>query len=149
MTKKKRTEPDDILIKFIVDGDPGTKGRPRLAKSGRVYTPQGTKLYQGRVLRAFKGQYAGEPWGCPVGLSLVMVCKRPSVLRKRDVERGWCPYSRNRPDIDNCLKAVMDALNGHLYVDDRQVCEVHASKVYAAIDESPHIFVQAWKCKEM
>ena len=43
----------------------------------------------------------------------------------------------------------MDALNGHLYVDDRQVCEVYASKVYAALDEEPHIVVQAWKCKEL
>ena len=149
MPKKISAPKNQILVTFIVDGDPGTKGRPRLAKSGRVYTPQGTKEYQNKVLRAFKAQHREEPWGCPVGISLVMVCKRPSNLRKRDVERGWCPYSRNRPDIDNCLKAVMDALNGHLYVDDRQVCEVHASKVYAALDEEPHIVVQAWKCREL
>ena len=35
------------------------------------------------------------------------------------------------PDIDNVLKAVMDALNGVAYEDDKQVVEVICRKWYS------------------
>ena len=38
--------------------------------------------------------------------------------------------NRNYGDVDNFLKAVMDALTGICYVDDRQVTEVHARKFF-------------------
>ena len=38
--------------------------------------------------------------------------------------------SRNWGDVDNFLKAVMDALTGICYLDDRQVTEVHARKFF-------------------
>ena len=38
--------------------------------------------------------------------------------------------SRNWGDIDNHVKAVMDALTGICYDDDRQVCEIHARKFF-------------------
>ena len=38
--------------------------------------------------------------------------------------------SRNWGDVDNFLKAVMDALTGICYDDDRQVTEVHARKFF-------------------
>ena len=38
--------------------------------------------------------------------------------------------SRNYGDVDNFLKAVMDALTGICYVDDSQVIEVHARKFF-------------------
>lgn len=33
---------------------------------------------------------------------------------------------RRRGDLDNTLKALLDALSGHAYVDDAQVVEIHA-----------------------
>ena len=33
---------------------------------------------------------------------------------------------RKRGDLDNVLKAVLDSLKGHAYVDDDQVVELHA-----------------------
>jgi Holliday junction resolvase RusA-like endonuclease len=35
-----------------------------------------------------------------------------------------------RPDIDNLLKFVMDALNGVFYKDDSQICQVFTLKQY-------------------
>ncbi|KAL9181623.1 hypothetical protein ACHAXT_010428 [Thalassiosira profunda] len=37
-----------------------------------------------------------------------------------------------RSDVDNLAKFVMDSLNGLLYVDDRQVASLHATKVLDA-----------------
>ena len=36
-----------------------------------------------------------------------------------------------KPDIDNILKVVADALNGVAYLDDVQVIEVNADKTYS------------------
>ena len=36
-----------------------------------------------------------------------------------------------KPDIDNIIKAVLDALNGIAYKDDTQVVQVMAQKKYA------------------
>lgn len=36
-----------------------------------------------------------------------------------------------KPDIDNLVKAVLDALNGCMYEDDKQIIKVIAEKCYA------------------
>ena len=36
-----------------------------------------------------------------------------------------------RPDVDNCSKLVLDALNGILWRDDAQICELSVTRRYA------------------
>ena len=43
-----------------------------------------------------------------------------------------------KPDLDNMLKAVKDALNRLAWNDDGQVWQVRATKEYAGTDEQPH-----------
>lgn len=43
-----------------------------------------------------------------------------------------------KPDLDNLVKAILDALNGVAWHDDAQVVELHISKQYV---RSPHIFL--------
>ncbi len=43
-----------------------------------------------------------------------------------------------KPDIDNVVKAVLDALNGVAYRDDTQVIELHVRKSYS---EKPRVEV--------
>ncbi|UBH12436.1 RusA family crossover junction endodeoxyribonuclease [Macrococcus armenti] len=40
-------------------------------------------------------------------------------------------YHSKKPDIDNLLKTVLDAANGHLWIDDGQIVEIHSAKRYA------------------
>ena len=40
-----------------------------------------------------------------------------------------------KPDIDNVVKAALDAMNGVVYADDKQVFEVIVSKRYTERDE--------------
>lgn len=44
----------------------------------------------------------------------------------------WCEYHKTKAngDLDKLLRAVLDALQGVVYKDDGQVCEVYASRVY-------------------
>ena len=51
------------------------------------------------------------------------------------------------PDLDNMIKAVLDAGNGVLWADDRQITDIVASKRWAQVNWPPYIFVeveQAW-----
>ena len=46
-----------------------------------------------------------------------------------------------KPDIDNYVKAVLDGLNGLLFVDDKQIIELTARKKYS---ESARTEVTVW-----
>lgn len=47
-------------------------------------------------------------------------------------------YKRTKPDIDNLIKTVLDAANGHLWNDDNQIVEITSFKKYA---EEPKIIM--------
>ncbi|MBR6887012.1 MAG: RusA family crossover junction endodeoxyribonuclease [Selenomonadaceae bacterium] len=53
------------------------------------------------------------------------------------------PTSRNWGDADNHLKAVMDALNGICYLDDRQITDARATKHFG----EPHISIELEELK--
>ena len=46
---------------------------------------------------------------------------------------------QKKPDIDNVVKIIMDALNGAAYKDDKQVVSVFESKFY---DDDPKVIVE-------
>ena len=43
-----------------------------------------------------------------------------------------------KPDLDNLVKSVLDALNDVAWHDDAQIVELHVSKHYVS---SPHIYI--------
>lgn len=96
-------------MEFIVEGEPQGKARPRFSRrSGTVYTPSKTAKYEKQIRKAFLA-VGGKmiPSDCYVN--------RPA----------------KKPDVDNILKAVLDALNGMAYKDDKQVIEVTCGKWYS------------------
>lgn len=77
----------------------------------------------------------------PLHLGVSFVLPRPQGLcRKKDPD-GRIPCDRKKGDIDNFIKAVLDALNHLTFHDDSQVCSVYATKDFAARDESPHVLI--------
>ena len=50
-----------------------------------------------------------------------------------------------KPDADNLAKAVLDSLNGLIWVDDAQVCELSVSKWIAAGDERAGVTVRIYE----
>lgn len=125
------------MIRLELTGKPEGKGRPRFAKkTGRVYTPAATKLAEGRVIDAWTN--AGQPRiDGPVRLRLRIDVARPKghfrtngALTAAGVR---LPHpTGKKPDLDNALKLVMDALNRRAYRDDVDVVEVSAVRAWAA-----------------
>jgi Holliday junction resolvase RusA-like endonuclease len=58
-----------------------------------------------------------------------------SLSRKKQLELIG-KFHTKKPDIDNIIKGLFDAINGLCWKDDNQVCRLTASKVY---DEDPRI----------
>ncbi|RXK19069.1 RusA family crossover junction endodeoxyribonuclease [Macrococcus sp. DPC7161] len=65
-----------------------------------------------------------------------------TVLFEMPMPKSWSNKKRkeknkshhtNKPDIDNLLKTVLDAANGHMWLDDNQIVEIHSAKRYAEI----------------
>lgn len=115
---------------LIVPGQPVGKGRPRFARRGafiKTYTPAKTKAYEHRVAVFWSGPKIAS--GTPVRVEVVAIFKRPKRLfRKRDPDELVDCLAK--PDGDNVLKSVLDALNGVAYEDDNQVVECSVRKCY-------------------
>ena len=40
------------------------------------------------------------------------------------------------PDCDNLAKHIMDSLNSHVYIDDKQICELRVTKHWSITDST-------------
>lgn len=107
---------------FTAMGKPKPKGRPRMTRRGRVYTPQTTLEAEADIA----SQYEGPVHEGPVAVTVNMWNDRQVIsIEERP---NWENHSRLRGDIDNCIKLTLDALNRLAWLDDKQVVEIHAYK---------------------
>lgn len=120
-------------------GPPVGKARPRVVRHPgqppRAITPIKTVLAEQEVRRAWED--AGEPRlpDGPVSVRMVLVVERPNGHFKRDGSlsaeglRHPLP-DRKKPDLDNALKLIMDALNGRAWTDDVRVVHADVRRVW-------------------
>lgn len=106
------------------------KQRPRATVAmghARVYTPNRTRLFEARVRKAWIEQvgerFAG--WKGPVAVD-VLVSRE---LAKSNPKHWAGRQDIQAPDADNVLKAVLDALNGLAYKDDRSITKLQVQKL--------------------
>jgi Holliday junction resolvase RusA-like endonuclease len=126
--------------------EPTAKARPRFRLGGgNVYTPQSTtnaerdirdfvikKLIDegitktsNVVLTRAKSLLITPLFNEePISLKMTFFLKRPKTVRRK--------FPTARPDLDNYVKLVLDALNHVLWLDDSQVCEMGIRKMYCS-----------------
>jgi len=129
-------------VRFTVPGTPVAKARPRVDTRGarpRTYTPDNTASFENRV-RLFATEAGARLLEGPVGIVILAGFPMPKGdQRKRTPQpMRWRP---RKPDLDNVVKAVKDALNGIAYSDDGQVVEIRARKVDMAQGEPARTIV--------
>ena len=123
---------------FVVMGEPVAKGRPRVTKTGTTYTPTKTRLYEVKVRRAWEAQSKarlGDGQSLRASLNFWFNVPASYSKAKRLGALSSGAWHTKKPDLDNLVKAVLDALNGYAYDDDSAVCELHVTKRYAADDQ--------------
>lgn len=127
--------PFEITVAGIPKGQPrprafvGPSGKARVFDAG---TAEGWKATIAQEAQA-TGIVGLELEG-PIELQVRFLLPRPKRLCRRSDPAGPVP-SASKPDLDNLLKAVMDALTGvRVWRDDAQVVTISASKSYAPKD---------------
>lgn len=122
---------------FTVLGEPGAKGRPRFAKVGgftKTYTDAKTASFENLVKTTFQlSCNAGEPVNGDVKAVIRAFFPIPKSWPKwkKDMALdGALPCDKNK-DLDNIQKSVFDALNKIAYVDDKQIVQISASKMWS------------------
>ena len=126
-------------MKFIVEGKPQGKARARTFyddRQGKMrsVTPKQTVFYEDLIRWSYKaagGEYLGEKV-LQVDIRVFYpIPKSFSKAKKNEVVNGFLRPT-SKPDCDNIVKVVLDALNGVAYYDDKQVVSVSCNKYYGA-----------------
>lgn len=126
-------------VMFKVEGTPVGKGRPKFARRGNyvsTYSPAKTRDYEGLIREAAKrAMGSSPPLETPIAAYFYISMPVPASYSKKRREACLSNAERptKKPDTDNILKAFLDAMNGVLYVDDSQVCSLHAIKSYGSV----------------
>lgn len=118
---------------ITIPGEPVAKARARVTKAGYAYTPERTVDYECMVQTLFQAKHGSPMLEGPILLQLDLyfgIPKRRSKAARKRMQQGL-ERPCKRPDIDNCMKAVCDALNGIAYKDDSQIVAAVIQKFWA------------------
>ena len=124
-----------MIYEFEVPGKIIGKGRPRLnGYTGCVYTPTRTKDYETLVEQYFLLKYPKfKPLEGRVQVEINAFFEIPKSTKKADrelmLENKINPTKK--PDIDNIVKIILDAMNGIAFYDDTQITKLNVEKVYS------------------
>ena len=124
-----------MTVTLTIPGEPVAKGRPRMTRTGHVYTPSKTRLYEAHIQDLWKAKsVATLPTGQPIRVSIAAFFAVPkSASKKQKMALDGAPHIK-KPDLDNVAKSVLDALNGLAFDDDSRICLLRVTKQYTLDD---------------
>lgn len=130
-------------VKFTVLGEPKGKGRPRFStQTGRAFTPKQTVNYETLVHTEYMVQCKGFRFSDDAMLDMRILAyySVPKSGKKKEKAQKLANVIRptKKPDMDNVVKMVADALNQVAYKDDTQIVDCQVRKFYS---EHPRIEV--------
>ena len=127
-----------MKIDFFVHGVP--KAQPRVKAFVRgghagVYTPDSAESWKQAVRLEATTNAPESLLAHPVRVELDFFLPRPKAHLKRDgsLKANQPIWHCKKPDLDNLIKAVTDAITDtqRIWLDDSQICTVSATKTYA------------------
>ena len=120
---RKKNNQDSFVngVTVFVPHKPVPKGRPRMTRRGRVFTPKRTLDAETLVAEAWgdNPKFTGD-------VGIVMLLGSDGTLIT--VFPHEAEPQKLRGDIDNYVKTIMDGLNGKAWDDDKQVTYLVAEK---------------------
>ena len=118
---------------FIIPGEPVAKARPRVTKNG-AFTPDKTKNYETLVKELYFYEHGKKPMlegMLSIEISAYFAIPKSANGSKKKAMIDGKVRPVKRPDIDNVIKSITDALNNIAYNDDSQIVSVLAEKYYS------------------
>lgn len=126
-----------MYLDFFVAGIP--KAQPRVKAFVRgghagVYTPDSAETWKQEVRRQAVANAPESLMSGVVRIQLDFFLPRPKThLDRHGVPKPKSPvWHCKKPDLDNLIKAVTDAITDtqKVWLDDSQICEITATKTY-------------------
>ena len=146
---------------FTVYDKPTPLARPKVnTKTGRFYLPSSSQEARFQIRAAFlsipevvEGAFSGPgPESAfqlltgPLRLTVTAWLPMPASIPKK---RRASALPSKRPDLDNYIKQVEDALQGYAFKDDAQIVTIEARKRYARQDGAVLVGAQSSPCWEI
>lgn len=125
---------DHFEYEFEVPGKAQAKQRPRLGRFGKVYTPNNTHSYENWIKLCFIDKYRNfETLTNNITMEIFIYKSIPKSTSKKKREEMLSGLIKptTKPDIDNVVKSIFDALNKIAYNDDSQIYSLRVIKIYA------------------
>lgn len=134
---------DNNSISFTVYGEPVAQGRPRATTFGghvRLYDPKKSSDFKDYVRLAASEHAPEKLLEGPLSIELNFYRPIPKSLSAKKAAQAEAGVIRpvSKPDVDNYVKGVKDALKGIIWKDDSQVTDLVARKWYG---ERPRVEV--------
>lgn len=130
-------------VSFNIQGPMRGKQRPRATRMGRIYTPKETvnaEAYIKYLASVAMGEM--EPFTGALKATFAIYVEIPKSFTKgkREAALAGTVYPTTKPDLDNIVKLLADAMNGVVYKDDKQIVSICVSKKYAD-SASAHVYI--------
>lgn len=125
------------VVSFNVYGLPKGKARPRVTRTGHAYTPAATVAWENTIrLQAIHAMRGIDMLDGNLIVRMTFFFQPPKsyAKKRRELLIAEGRPMPHKPDIDNLVKAVLDACNGIAYKDDAAVVEIDAKKRYGQDD---------------
>lgn len=106
--------------------------RARTSK-GRYYTDKKTKAAKDLIEAAWFAKTRTYITG-PVSVHIHAEYAPPASWSKRQKAAAIGKWKPTKPDLDNVIKLVLDALSGAAFDDDKSIADLGASKTYGESD---------------
>lgn len=131
-------------MKFMIEMTPVGKGRPRVSSRGgysRMYTPKKTAQFETLFRRQVEKIMKDNDWQMllddePLRVNVCFYFPVPQSISNKKKRELVDKYHIKKPDLDNAIKAVLDACNGIVFPDDSQISVLVSSKRYIHDTES-------------
>lgn len=133
-------------MSFEVAGEVIGKGRPRFTTQNgyvRTYEPKKTKDYESHIKREYTKKYKNfvSDKALRIGVYIYIKPAKSISNKKKTSLLNNEFYPTKKPDVDNVIKCVLDALNNVAYHDDTQVVEQAVKKRFGE-EEKIIVFIE-------
>lgn len=127
------------MITFTVFGNPVPKARARTVrlKNGMTttFTPKKTENWEDMIRLQILEHKPDKLIDQAIAIKAIFVLQRPkSIPKKRH-------YPETKPDLDNLLKSLTDAMEGIIYTNDSRIVQKDVAKIYG---DPPRVEVEVW-----
>ncbi len=119
------------MITVEISGPPLAWTAPKVTRNGHTFSPKYQQKMDHQCL--LRNQYTSDPvtWAVCVEIYFYMPIPKSASNKTRNAILSGSEHHTKKPDIDNCVKYALDVIKGIVILDDNQVCELRARKIYS------------------